>query len=144
MVFCWYSDLILHTQRHPAHSGASRLTHPYKYIFRTTATCSQQLSLLHWMNNSLIPKNIFHNIFFCSKTIHLQKSYLLIRYYKTRFFLWNTNNTDENGVNNKQNTQPHKTVRERWHWKRLISIKIRDTLKQPLFLWKKSEPHFFW
>ena len=36
--FCWYSNLI-------AHSGANRLTHPYD---------SQQLSLLHWMGNSLI------------------------------------------------------------------------------------------
>ena len=32
--------------------------------------------------------------------------YLLIRCYKTRFFQWNTNNADRNGVN-KQNTHTH-------------------------------------
>ena len=32
--------------------------------------------------------------------------YLLIRHHKTKFFLWNTNNTDGNGVN-KQNTHTH-------------------------------------
>ena len=35
-----------HTQTHTAHSGAIRLTHPYKYTFKSLATCSQQLSLL--------------------------------------------------------------------------------------------------
>ena len=39
----WY-----HTQKtHTAHSGASRLTHPCKYIFTPPVTCSQQLPLLH-------------------------------------------------------------------------------------------------
>ena len=32
--------------------------------------------------------------------------YLLIRFNTTKFFLWNTNNTDRNGVN-KQNTHTH-------------------------------------
>ena len=55
--------------------------------------------------------------------------YLLIRHYKTKFFLWNTNNTDGNGVN-KQNTHTqththththtHQTLRERLHWKGLV------------------------
>ena len=31
VVFYWYSDLISHTQTHTTHSGASRLTHSYKY-----------------------------------------------------------------------------------------------------------------
>ena len=35
-VFYWYSDLISHTQTHTTHSGASRLTHSYKYIFTPT------------------------------------------------------------------------------------------------------------
>ena len=56
--------------------------------------------------------------------------YLLIRCYKTRFFLRNTNNTDRNGVN-KQNTHTHththtpntqrKVTLER------VSLKISDT-----------------
>ena len=36
----------------------------------------------------------------------LKVIYLLIRCYKTRFFLWNTDNTDRNGAN-KQNTHTH-------------------------------------
>ena len=64
---CWYSNLLSHTQTHThthththtAHSEASRLTHQYKYIFRPPAGCSQQLSFLHWMDNSLISKNNF-------------------------------------------------------------------------------------
>ena len=36
-----------HTDKDTAHSGASRLTHPYKYIFTPPVICSQQLSLLH-------------------------------------------------------------------------------------------------
>ena len=65
VVFCWYSGLISHAhkhtyiQRHIAHSGANVLTHPYKYIFTPTVMCSQQLSLLHWMKNSLISKIYF-------------------------------------------------------------------------------------
>ena len=45
-----------HTNTHhtKTHSRASRLTHLYKYIFTPPVMCSQQLSLLHWMNNSLI------------------------------------------------------------------------------------------
>ena len=35
----------------------------------------------------------------------------MIRCYKTRFFLWNTNNTDRNGVN-KQNTHTSNTQRK--------------------------------
>ena len=43
-------------------------------------------------------------MFFGFKNYSLVKvKYMLIRCYKTRFFLLNTNNTDRNGVN-KQNT----------------------------------------
>ena len=38
--------LISHTQTHTAHSGASRLTHPYKYIFIPPDISSEQLPLL--------------------------------------------------------------------------------------------------
>ena len=53
--------------------------------------------------------------------------YLLIRCSKTRFFLWNTNITDSNGVN-KQNahTHTHQTLK----WKGFVIMKISDT---PLF-----------
>ena len=66
--FCWYSDLfdITHTNthKHTAYSEASRLTHPYKYIFLPSVMCSMQLSLLHWMNNSLEFKNLLSTMFF--------------------------------------------------------------------------------
>ena len=38
VVFYWYSDLLSRT--HTAHSGASRLTHWYKYIFIPYVVCS--------------------------------------------------------------------------------------------------------
>ena len=56
------------------------------------------------MNNSLVSKIYFSQCLFFSKIIHF--CLLLIRCYKTNFFLWNTNNTDRNGVN-KQNTHTH-------------------------------------
>ena len=66
----WWSR---HT--HKAHTGASRLTHLYKHIY-TPVMCSQQLSLLHWMDNSLISKSYFRRCLFFSRIIHLQRSYI--------------------------------------------------------------------
>ena len=40
-------DLIPHIQTQITHSGASRLMHPYKYIFTPPVMCSQQLHWLH-------------------------------------------------------------------------------------------------
>ena len=48
-------------------------------------------------------KFTFHSIFSLQKLFYCKSHHLLIRCYKTRFFLWNTNNTDRNGIN-KQNT----------------------------------------
>ena len=42
-----------HKQIHTARTGASRLAHPYN-ILTPPVLCSQQLSVLHWMNNSII------------------------------------------------------------------------------------------
>ena len=53
-----------------SHSGASRLIHPHKHIFTPPVMCSQKLSLLCWMNNSLISKIYFPLCFFCAKPIH--------------------------------------------------------------------------
>ena len=74
-----------HTERHTTHSGASRLTHSYKYIFTPPFICSQQLSVLYWIDNSLINKNSFPRCLFFSTIIHLKRSCLLIRCYKTKF-----------------------------------------------------------
>ena len=76
MCFCWYSNLVPHTQTH-THKDihytlwASRLTRPYKYIFTSPAMCSQLLSLLHWMYNSLLSKFSFPQCLLFSKIIHL-------------------------------------------------------------------------
>ena len=79
--------------------------------------CSQQLSVLQWMNNLVIPK-----ITLQSSTMSLifknyllaEGTYLLIRLNKTEFFLWNTNNTDRNDIN-KQNTQTHTKHSEKYN-----------------------------
>ena len=81
-----------------------------------------------------------------------QKSYILIRCYKARLVLWNTNNNDRNGVN-KQNTHTHtqQTLKERSITLERVSIKISDNLLLvespilpiPPFLWKKSERLLF-
>ena len=53
-----------------SHSGANRLTRPYKHIFTTPVMCWEKLSLLRWMNNSLISKIYFPLCLFCAKPIH--------------------------------------------------------------------------
>ena len=58
------------------------------------------------MDNSVIPKIYFPQSLFFSKSIHLQIIHLLIRCYKTRFFLWKINNADRNDVS-KQKTHTH-------------------------------------
>ena len=86
-----------------------------KICFSFLRNNKQQLPVLHSMNNLLI------------QTFTLQKStksllfkyyslveviYLLIRFIKTMSFLWNTKNTDRNGVN-EQNKHTHHKQRER-------------------------------
>ena len=66
---------------------------------------------------------------------------MLIRCYKTRFFLWNTTNTDKNDVN-KQDTHTHtpNTQREREIALGMVSIKINDTPLLPFL----KQPHLFY
>ena len=48
----------------------TELSHPYKYIFTPAVMCSQQLSLLHWINTWMISKIYFsRSISFFSKII---------------------------------------------------------------------------
>ena len=64
MVLVPWFDITHRQTRNTTHTGGNRLTHTYKYI--TTIMCSQQLSVLHFMNNSLISKfyfTEFHNVF---------------------------------------------------------------------------------
>ena len=78
------------------------------------------------MNNWLIAK-IYFPQFFLFKNFSLVKViYLLIRCCKTRFFLWNTNNNDRNGVN-KQNTYTFTPNTQRKITLKRVSMKISDT-----------------
>ena len=115
VVFCWYLDLISHThkQRQRTHSGVCRLANPYNIFLHQLLHTHQQLSLLHWMNNSLISKFTFCNSFLFKNYSLAKVIYLLIICNKTRFFLWNTNNTDRNGVNKQTHTQRQQTPSER-------------------------------
>ena len=65
MAIFLYTTMI-QKQIHAAHSGTDRLTHPQKNILTPPVKCSQQRSVLHWLNNSLIWKMYFtefHNVF---------------------------------------------------------------------------------
>ena len=76
--------------------------------------------------------------------------YLLIRCYKTRFFLWNTNNTDRNGVN-KENTYTKHSEKDNTGkcylvWISVIPYHFKNTspyLSTPPFSGKNLNPHFF-
>ena len=87
-----------HKQRHTADIGASRLTHQYKYTLTLLVMFSQQLSVLHWMNNLLISKIYFadsSNMSLLFKNFWLAEvTDLMIRMNKTKFFVWNTKNTE--------------------------------------------------
>ena len=89
--------------------------------------------IIQWYQNFT-----FHNIFSVQKSIHLKIIQLLIRCYKTRFFLWNTNNTDRNGVS-KQHTHAHT------HTHNYSSITYFHTnmkvIPSPFF---KKPPHLFY
>ena len=66
VAFYWYSDLLPHTQTykhtHTSHSGASRLTHPYKYL--QYILCPQHIPILHYMIKWIwYQKFTFHNVF---------------------------------------------------------------------------------
>ena len=51
---------------------------------------------------------VFHSAFAFKYFWLVEVTYLLIRFIKTRFFPWNTKNTDRYGVN-KENTHTHTT-----------------------------------
>ena len=67
----------------------------------------------------------------------VQVTYLLITFSRTRFFPWNTKNTDRYGVN-KQNTR-HNSLKERYDWKGLVGMRISDRVPQPF---SKTNPYF--
>ena len=106
-----FSNLVqthAHTQTHTTHSGA--ITQPYKYIFTPPAMCSQQLTLLHWMDNSLISKNYVPQCLFFSRIIHLQRSYIC---WLDAIRLGSSNNTGVTKQNTHISNTPRKITLER-------------------------------
>ena len=93
-------------QRYTAHSGTNRLTPPYKYILIPPDTCSQKLSVLHWIIH-WYQKFTLHNVFLFKNYSLVEDAYLFIRCKKTKFFLWSTNNTDINGVTKQNSHKPN-------------------------------------
>ena len=65
------------------------------------------------LNNSMISKTYFPHILFKHYSL-VEVAYLFFRCDKTKFFLWNTNNTDRNGVD-KQNLNTHTHTHTRTH-----------------------------
>ena len=97
---------IIHIDNHIGQTGTKRLTHTSKYISLTwPVICTQQVHALHWMNNLLIQNLLCRGPkCFCFSNITLVEAiYLLIRFSETKFFLWNTKNTERN-VTNESNT----------------------------------------
>ena len=130
LLVLWFN--ITDTQTHTYTKTHSTLGpaywHTHINIYLHQLLCAHSSYLVITLNEELTEiKNLLSTrFFFISKMIHLQKSYLLIRCYKARFFLWKTNNTDRNGVN-KQNTYTPNTQRNIIHWKGLAGMKIGDT-----------------
>ena len=61
LVFHTHTHTYTHTHTHTGHVGANILTHLYKYILTPSVMCSQQLFLLHGINNLPISKFTLHN-----------------------------------------------------------------------------------
>ena len=111
LLVLWFD--ITHRQTHTGHTRTNRLTHKYKYMTTPPVFCILQLTTLYGKNYLLIQKftlqrstmSLLFKNYSLVKVIHL-----LIRFNKSRSFLWNTKNTDRNGIN-EQNT--HTTHREK-------------------------------
>ena len=110
-----------------------------------------QLSVLYWMNNSLISNIYFPQCLLFSRITHLRRSYIC---WLDSMRLTSSRETQkiliEMVLTNKTHT--HTRARTSVWWKiRLVSMKINDTLffktppiwPAPPFLWEKSEPHPF-
>ena len=87
----WFDVTHTHTQHSPE---ASRLTHHLLSVHSSSLYYTEWI--VHWYQEFT-----FHNVL--KHYSHVKVIFLLIRCYKTRFFLWNTKSSDRNGVN-EQNT----------------------------------------
>ena len=94
----WFLLVLKHRQTHTGYTRTNRLTH--KYILIPPVLCTQQLPILHWMKKwckkFTLRESIVPPLF--KKYSLVEDIYLPIRFRKTKSFLWNTKNTERNGV----------------------------------------------
>ena len=126
IIFCWYSDFILHTQEyiHSGHTGINRLTETFRYILTPHVLWTHQLPVLHWMNILLVQTIALWRstmlLLFKNDSL-VEDIYLLISVNKTKSFLWNTKNTVRNSVN-EQNT--YTTHREKGNTRKVWLVLV--------------------
>ena len=114
LLVLWFD--IINAKRHAALTGANRLKHSQKiYIYDYINTIYYVLTEAAYYDKQIICyiKNLLNRILIClciSKTRYslVEVIYLSIIFNKrkTKFFLWNSKNTDRNGKN-KLNTYTH-------------------------------------
>ena len=116
----------------------------YKYILTPPVMCTQQLLVLPSMDSLLKQK---FPLFAFQKLLTCRSHIFAVWFNKTKFFLWNTKNTDRNDVY-KQNT--HTTDKEKHNFRKGWLV-LHPFLEQPLyftcpsFLWENSDPPpFLW
>ena len=72
-----------------------------RYILTPPVMCSQQFSVLHWMNLHWITLQSSTMFLLLKKYRLVEVTYLLIRFNKTKFFPWNTKNAERCGISKK-------------------------------------------
>ena len=114
LLVLWFD--ITHTNTH-THEDTQHTQGPVNwhahiniYLYHLLCSHSSYLYYTEWITH-WYQKFTFHNVFSFQKLCACKVIYLLIRCYESRFFLWNTNNTDRNGVN-KQKTHTPNTQRK--------------------------------
>ena len=109
ILWIWYSDLISHTHIHTNIHNTLRPINWHTYIKMNLhhPPCVHSSCLYHTLNNSLISKVYFPMSFLFKNYSLVEVVYFHIRCNKTKFFLWNTNNTDKNDANKKNTHTKH-------------------------------------
>ena len=102
----------------------SRIGPACRYILTPPDLCSQKLCVFHSMNHLLISKNLQSSTMSLLFKNHwlVEVTYLLIRFNKINFFLWNTKNSDRYVINTQKKHQH--SLKERWGCKVLLIMKI--------------------
>ena len=117
----WFDTTQTHKQTQ--HTRESVHWHTHINIYLHHLLCAHGSCLFY-----IDIKNLLSTMPFLFKNYSLvEVIYLLTRCYKTRFFLWNTNNTDRNGVNKqkkKTHTHTHTKHSEKYNTGKDVCMKI--------------------